>query len=249
MMNSAHPEYCVSIVLGAQPNIPAFSAVVRFHLFRYPEDGPYCYRCASCSLSSGAALWQTRLWAKLDDQHALDHAVGEMHSHCLHHEAHGHWALQEYANSPKIPGTEEKATLERKLSLAEMSAAASSRALESSNQAALEIGRALGCSAVTSDIVDHIHELQRTISRLTAKVECTSPSICERSVKESFPFAHCVPLAHAVYPSFYVIRQDREEWSPELGTGRVPDEAWANAMIKIQNDKGARAAEATEIKP
>lgn len=169
MMNSAHPEYCVSIVLGAQPHIPAFSAVVRFHLFRYPEDGPYCYRCTSCSLSDGTALWQTQLWAKLDDKEALDHAVNEMHSHCLHHEAQGHWALQEYANSPKIPDTEQRATLERDLRLARMSAKASSEALESSNRAALEIGRALGCSAVTSDILDHIHELQRTIGRLAGR--------------------------------------------------------------------------------
>lgn len=169
MLNSAHPEYHVSIVLGAQPNIPTFSALVRFQLFRYPEDGPYCYRCASCSLSSGSPLWQTRLWAKLDDKQALDHAINEMHGHCLHHEAHGHWALQEYASSPKIPDVEEKSALERDLRLARMSAEASSRALESSNAAALEIGKALGCSAVTSDIIDHIHELQRTISALASR--------------------------------------------------------------------------------
>ena len=169
MLNSAHPEYRVSIVLGAQPNIPTFSALVRFQLFRYPEDGPYCYRCTSCSFFDGTPLWQTQLWVDLKDKQALDHAINEMHSHCLHHEAHGHWALREYANSPKVPDTEEKATLERDLRLARMSAEASSKALESSNHAALEIGRALGCSAVTSDIIDHIHNLQRTISALAVR--------------------------------------------------------------------------------
>lgn len=68
-----------------------------------------------------------------------------------------------------VPSLDDRATLERKLRLAEMSAAASSRAVESSNHAALEIGKALGCSAVTSDIIDHIHELQRTISVLAAR--------------------------------------------------------------------------------
>jgi hypothetical protein len=102
VINKVELEYRVSVTLGAMPEVAPFAATVRFYLFRYPDNGPYSYRCQSCALSTGIALWESGLWADLNDKKALSRAIDEMHGHCLRHEIQGNWALKEYANSPRI---------------------------------------------------------------------------------------------------------------------------------------------------
>ena len=52
-------------------------------------------------------------------------------------------------------------------------------------------------------------------------------------VKQFHPQAHCAPLAHAMYPEFYVIRANNAEWAETLGTGQTPDMAWRNARNSL----------------
>lgn len=51
----------------------------------------------------------------------------------------------------------------------------------------------------------------------------------EDAVKKIYPGAHCAPLAHAMYPEFYVIRANSAEWAESLGKGQTPGDAWRNA--------------------
>ena len=60
------------------------------------------------------------------------------------------------------------------------------------------------------------------------------PEDSGKTVKMFHPHAHCAPLAHAMYPEFYVIRASNAEWAETLGSGPTPHRAWDHAKSQLQ---------------